>query len=279
MIYINNLRFTYQKHTWLFDGLDAKFEPGRIYGLLGRNGAGKTTLLKLIAGLRFPGEGTVKVAGFDSYRRLPDMLRLIFVVPEQFTLPNLKGYEYVGIYGDFYPSFDKDKMTELTREFELDLGRKLNEMSYGQKKKFIIAFALASNVPVVLMDEPTNGLDIPSKVKFRQIVAGNVTDDRLFIISTHQVRDVEGLIDDLRIIDRGKMLLEASVDFLIDNLRFEKADQLPADVLYSMKIFGGWQVIRPSDGNTQTNLDLELLFNAVIDRESKLIEFLNSKKQ
>ncbi len=277
MISIKDLKFTYSKNAWLFDGLSAGFEAGKIYGLLGKNGAGKTTLLKLILGLRYAHSGKVEVLGFDSYRRLPAMLSQVYLIPEQFSLPPMRALEYIGIYSPFYPQFDQQKMMNLMTEFDLEPAKRLNEMSYGQQKKFIVSFALASNVPVVLMDEPTNGLDIPSKMKFRQLVAQSLDNSRLFVISTHQVKDVEGLIDHLKIIDNGRMLLEKDLDEITDKLVFTKTDELTGQELFANQVFGGWEVILPRTGQPQTQVDLELLFTAVVQKDQKLLQFLNSK--
>ncbi len=277
MIAIQNLKFRYGKQAWLFDDLNTKFEMGKIYGLLGRNGAGKTTLLKLISGLRYAHQGRVEVAGYDSRRRLPDMLQKIFMVPEQFRLPGMKAVEYANLYGCFYQKFDFDGFAGLMEEFELDIQEKLTEMSYGKKKKFLISFGLATNAEVLLLDEPTNGLDIPAKMKFRKIMAKSLTNNRLVVISTHQVKDIEGLIDHVKFIDKGRIILDKSLDELADKLVFTTVSDLTGQELYSQKIFGGWQVILPASGQSSSMVDLEILFTAAIAKDSKLLNFLNSK--
>ncbi len=277
MITIEGLKFNYRKKPLLFDGLTTRFESGRIYGLLGRNGAGKTTLLKLISGLRFPTGGSVKLWDIESYKRLPQILERIFMVPEQFVLPSMKASSYAKIYGEFYSKFDYGLFNNLMEDFELSIDEKLTEMSYGKKKKFLIAFALSTGAEIILMDEPTNGLDIPSKVKFRQVIARNLTENRIFIISTHQVRDVEGLIDHLKFIDKGRIILDFPVDYLNERLRFERVEDLDGDELYAQKVFGGWHVIKPATSQDASILDLELLFTAAVSSGNKLLDFLNAK--
>ena len=277
MIDIQNLKFRYGKQAWLFDNLSTKFELGKIYGLLGRNGAGKTTLLKLISGLRFPHQGRVAIDRYDSYRRLPAMLQKIFMIPEQFKLPGLKAAEYAKLYGSFYPKFDFNQFADFMKSFELDINEKLTEMSYGKKKKFLISFGLATNAEVLLLDEPTNGLDIPSKMSFRKILAKYLTSNRLFVISTHQVKDIEGLIDHVKFIDHGRIILDMSMHKLSDLIQFTTVEELTGQELYKHKVFGGWQVILPAYGQTSSIIDLEVLFTAAIEKDNNLLKFLNSK--
>ena len=205
MIEIKNLSFGYRKEK-LFSGLDLQLKPGNIHGLLGKNGVGKTTLLKLIAGLRYPQDGECLVWNYVPRRRLPGMLEDLYFIPEEFFVPTLTIKSYEKIYAPLYPRFDGVALAEYEKEFDLDVDKKLTEFSYGQKKKFLLAFGLASNCRLFLLDEPTNGLDIPSKSQFRRVLASALADDRIIIISTHQVRDMENLIDDIIILEDGKIV-------------------------------------------------------------------------
>jgi len=171
MIVIKDLNFYYSVMNPIFTGLTTEFEQGKIYGLLGKNGAGKTTLLKLIVGSRFWISGSITVGGYESWKRLPQMYEQIVILPEQFQLPMVRAEDYVKYFGAFYPKFDYGQLQQMLLEFEIPSRRYLTEMSYGQRKKFLISFVLATGARYVLMDEPTNGLDIPSKMKFRSIVA------------------------------------------------------------------------------------------------------------
>src|SRR6185437_6980849 len=104
--------------------------------------------------------------------------------------------------------------------FELHTDGRLDQMSYGQRKKALICFALATNAEVLLLDEPTNGLDIVSKGQFRKVMAGAVDDDKCIVISTHQIKDVENLIDRVTIIDEGKILFDQNIDTIAERLFF-----------------------------------------------------------
>ena len=193
MISIDNLSFAYKKKP-VFDGLNLEFKAGHVYGLLGRNGTGKTSLLRNIAGLLFPKKGSITVNGCTPSKRLPIFLEDVFMVPEEFYLPDIPIATYIKNYAPFYPRFDNDKFNKYISVFEIPADSTLQNMSYGQKKKVLLAFAVATNARVLLMDEPTNGLDIMSKSQFRKILAEALDEERCIIISTHQVKDLENLL-------------------------------------------------------------------------------------
>ncbi len=265
MINISNLDFAYKK-TNLFSNLSLNLKPGNIYGLLGKNGAGKTSLLKIISGLLFPDMGSIEVNSFIPQNREPIFLQDIFFLPEEYYLPGLKAYEYRKTYAPFYPAFNEAKFTELLTEFNLPMDQKLNSFSYGQKKKFLISFGIACNSRIFLLDEPTNGLDIPSKTQFRRIIASAGTEDRLIIISTHQVRDMENLIDPIIIIDEGKVIFNESMERITDKITVKKAANEPGkdEVLYLEKEIDGYKVVVENKDQDQTDIDFETLFNTVV---------------
>ena len=270
MITVNNITFSYPgTKRNVFEDFSLKFEENRIYGLLGKNGMGKSTMLYLISGLLQPSRGTVMVDGTDARRRTSEMLQEIFLVPEEFDLPRTTLEEYVRINEPFYPRFSREVLLNCLKEFEMPLSLKLNALSMGQKKKAYMSFALAAGTRLLLMDEPTNGLDIPSKSQFRKVVANNMTEDRTLIISTHQVHDVESLLDHIVMLDRSEILLDASVADICKKYNFEyRSLGEPADdVLYAEPSVQGNAVItRKREGDEDTQLNLELLFNAVTRR-------------
>ena len=266
MIEVKNISFKYagQKNL-VFDDFSLTLEENNIYGLLGKNGMGKSTLLYLIAGLLRPKKGSVCFDGVETKLRRPETLQDIFIVPEEFDLPAMSLNQYVKINEPFYPHFSREVLEACLKDFELSTDIKLNALSMGQKKKVFMAFALATNTKVLLMDEPTNGLDIPSKSQFRKVVAQYMTDDRTLIISTHQVHDVESLLDHILILNQQKLLLDASVADITEKYTFEyrTPDQMD-DVLYAEPSLQGNAVIAPrKEGSAEKQLNLELLFNAV----------------
>ncbi len=267
MIDINNISFAYPgQNDKVFDHFNLKLNANNIYGLLGKNGTGKSTLLYLISGLLRPKEGSVTVDGYKSIDRRPEMLEEVFIVPEEFDLPAMTLDKYVSINEPFYPHFSREVLNSCLNDFELPASLSLQSLSMGQKKKVFMSFALAAGTRLLLMDEPTNGLDIPSKVQFRRVVANNMTDDRTLIISTHQVHDVESLLDHILILSKDKLLLDASVGDICERYTFEyrAPGSRTDDVLYSEPSVQGNAVITPRQAGTdETPLNLELFFNAV----------------
>ncbi len=275
MININNLGFTYsKKQPPLFQNLDCELQAGSIAGLLGKNGAGKTTLIKLMIGLLFPTDGRVNIMDFDPKQRQPSLLQDIYFLPEEFYIPGISINNYIRANAGFYPRFDLDLLKRLVSAFELPESKNLQKLSYGQKKKFLISFGLATRCRLLVLDEPTNGLDIPSKGIFRKVVAGSLDEDQLVIISTHQVRDVENLIDRLLMLENGNFILQKDLLDIASRLNFSSASAATDEsILYSEVVPGGYKIITPSD-NGSSSVDIELLFNAISSGNEKLIEYV-----
>ena len=271
MIDIKNLSFGYKRNKLLYKNLSLKLEAGSIYGLLGKNGAGKSTLLKNFIGLLFPGGGSISVNGFEAKKRWPSFLETIYFIPEEVYVPPITIEKYKKLFSPFYPAFKEDQFYSYLEKLEVKDKGKLNGLSFGQQKKFIIAFALACNTKVLLLDEPTNGLDIPSKIKFRKLVASIFTDDKIIFISTHQIRDLDNLIDRVIIVDEGELLLNASVGDITEKLCFKTVSELnePQTILYSEESLKGFSVVMRNIHAEETKVNLEHLFNAIIYNPAK----------
>lgn len=270
MIKINDLNFGYSKQKLLFKNLSIQLQAGHIYGLLGKNGAGKSSLLKNMAGLVYASVGKIEVMGHDPAKRQPSLLRQICFIPEEFYLPSVKIDAYVKANATFYPNFDHDYFSGLLTEFDIPVNQKLIDMSYGQKKKLIIAFGLATQAKLIIMDEPTNGLDIPSKAQFRKIMAAALTEDRCIIISTHQVRDLDNLIDTVIMLDESNIVLKASVEEITQKLCFKRLKELDTTVIYSEPSLLGYNALLLNYHEEESKLDMELLFNAVLAEKTKI---------
>lgn len=267
MIDIKELSFSYpgSRHK-VYDGLSLNLESDRIYGLLGKNGQGKSTLLYLIAGLLRPKKGSVRFNGVETKRRTPDCLQDIFIVPEEYEMPKLSLRQFINAYKPFYPHFSEEVFRQCLRDFEMTEEPNLKELSMGQKKKVYMSFALAAGTKLLLMDEPTNGLDIPSKSLFRKVILGNMTEGRTIIISTHQVHDVEQLLDHVVILDESKVKLNASTADLTARYDFStrQPSEMDSSVIYAEPSLTGNAVIaHRSPDAPETQVNLELLFNAV----------------
>ncbi|MBN1181745.1 MAG: ABC transporter ATP-binding protein [Bacteroidales bacterium] len=272
MINIENLNFTYSKHSKLFDNLNLSLTPGNIYGLLGKNGTGKTTLFKLMTGLLMPKSGVCKVFDLEATKRYPSVLAELFIIPEEFELPAIKMMDYVMINSPFYPKFNKSEFEGYLKDFELKENKKLNTLSFGQKKKFLLSFGLATNVKLLFLDEPTNGLDIPSKSQFRKTVARAINEDKSIIISTHQARDLESLIDTIIILEEGKVLFNAPCFEVTEKLYFGKSSSFDKEegVIYKEDSIGGYKIVTPSKGKDESLLDMELFFNAIVSNPQEV---------
>ena len=266
MLSFSNVSFTYgRRGKEVLSGLSLDFEENGIYGILGKNGTGKSTMLYLAAGLLRPKGGNVTAEGMPTQSRRPETLRELFLVPEEFDLPEVSLRTYVQLNAPFYPTFREDILARCLKSFELGDDLNIGRLSMGQKKKVYISFALAAGTKYLLMDEPTNGLDIPSKKVFREVIAREMTEERVMIISTHQVRDVEQLIDHVVIVNEGTVLLNASTAEIETRLRFEQraVGSDLSDALFVQQTMRGIELICPNSGNDETPIDLELLFNAL----------------
>jgi len=238
-------------------------EPGSITGLLGKNGAGKTSLLKLLTGLLHPQSGELSVLDQNPRKRQVSMLNDVFLVPEEFYFPAISIADYIKAYAPFYPRFDHPMMDRILVEFELRAESNLQKLSHGQKKKFLIAFALATRCRLLVLDEPTNGLDIPSKTLFRKILAGSLDEKQLVVISTHQVKDVENLIDKIIILDNGKVIFQQTIAEISQKVCFISGTSEDVEgAIYSEAVPGGYRLMMPN-GHAETEVDIELLFNAI----------------
>lgn len=276
MIALKDVSFKYRDKTTedLFYKLNLEIRPGTICGLLGKNGAGKTTLLRLICGLLFPQSGNCKILGYEPKQRFVQFLREIYFIPEEFYTPAITGESYINLFGAFYPHFNRENCLQFLQDFELPVNKNLTTLSYGQKKKFLLAFAFATNCKLLLLDEPTNGLDIPSKGQFRKLLSANLTEQKTVVISTHQVRDLQNMLDTVVIIEKGKIIFNHALFEITNKLTFTKQPELliAEKVIYSEKIIGGYLVVKESDANDAyaSEIDLEVLFNMVIDNATKI---------
>ena len=214
MLKIQDVTFAYKKNNPVLDHFSLEINEGGIYGLLGKNGTGKSTLLYLIMGLLRPQSGWVTYNDVETLKRQPELLSDMFIVPEEYNLPGISLQKYINAIQPFYPRFDVSMMYRCLENFEMPRDINLGALSMGQKKKVYLSIALAARTHLLLMDEPTNGLDIPSKSQFRKVVAGSTDPDQIVIISTHQVRDVELLLDHVTMIEKNEVLLNTKMDQL-----------------------------------------------------------------
>ncbi len=279
MLKISDLAFSYSGNGCkVFNDFSLSFEKGAVYGLLGLNGTGKSTLLYLLTGLLRPQQGSVLYKGEDVQKRLPSTLSDMFIVPEEFELPKMSIKRYAALHAGFYPRFSYEQLQKNLAMFGLDDSVVFNNLSMGQQKKAFMCYALATNTSLLVMDEPTNGLDIPSKSEFRRLIASNMTEEKTIIVSTHQVRDIDSLLDHIVIIDGSQVLLNASSDEICRRLLFaEQPISEPTDgALFVQPSVAGNSVILPNAYDEESRLNLELLFNGVLAERDKFAVLFNA---
>lgn len=281
MITVENLSFLYRKSKRaVLHDFSLSLEKGRVYGLLGKNGAGKSTLLYLMSGLLTPKSGKVVYHDVDVRRRLPITLQDMFLVPEEFDLPPVSLISYIELNSPFYPRFSKEDMVKYLHYFEMDINIDLGALSMGQKKKVFMSFALATNTSLLLMDEPTNGLDIPGKSQFRKFIASGMTDDKTILISTHQVRNIDKVLDHVLIMDNSRVLLNESTMSICDKLFFTESEnrELLQSSLFSTPSIQGNFLLLPNESGEDSEINLELLFNATLAVPERISALFHSKQ-
>lgn len=276
MLAIKQLNFNYPSSRPVLKSINLDLHKGNIYGLFGKNGEGKSTLMKIMTGLLFPKSGTCALLGESTKKRNVEALQHVFFVPEDFELPSLSIATFEKVQSPFYPEFSKEQFYELIEEFKLSPSNVISKLSFGQKKKVLIAFGIATNTKVLLMDEPTNGLDIPSKSQFRKVMASAVDQGKCIVISTHQVRDLHSLINHVVILDNAHVIFDQPLETVSEGLWFGKAsNHEESSILYSESSFGGKTILTRND-REETEVDLELLFNGVLSEPTKINTILKN---
>lgn len=277
MIKIDNLTFSYGKQQ-VFDNISLSFNDGQTYGLLGQNGVGKTTLLKLLSGLQEPKDGKIDIDGFNPWKRDPNLYEEMFFLEENALIPNDKIDDYARSVGDFYPHFNYEDFRKTADLLETNVTKKFNNLSSGQRKKSLIAMAFALNTRYLFLDEPSNSLDIPSKMQLRKIIAAHSSEKQTIIISTHQVRDLEDVIDPIVILDKNNVLLYASIKEIEDRILFSYDPVADPQALYSEPVLGGVLNLLKNDNGYESKVNIEALFDAFHTRK-ELFKSLFAKKE
>ncbi len=275
MIETNHLSFAYRGNKVL-ENISLQMKEGCIYGLLGENGVGKTTLLTLLCSLKKPQEGAIFVDGKAPFERTPEQLANQYYLPDEVLPLPMKASEFAKEYGRFWTKFNMDKFNEITTLLESDTEQRMDRMSNGQLKKVYIAFALACNAKYYYLDEPTNGLDIPSKTLFRKALSKYTREDSVVVISTHQVRDLENMIDPIIIMDKRDVLLNATIAEIADKLYFDYSGEPLADALYSENAPGMAVQVAVNNAHIESKVNIEALFNIAL-KHKELVKGMFNK--
>ena len=233
-----------------------------------------------MSGLLTPKSGKIMYHDTDVRRRLPITLQDMFLVPEEFELPPISLVSYVELNSQFYPRFSKEDMVKYLHYFEMEQDIDLGALSMGQKKKVFMSFALATHTSLLIMDEPTNGLDIPGKSQFRKFIASGMSDDRTIIISTHQVRDIDKILDHVVIMDNSHVLLDASTANICSKFLFVESDdrELTEAAIYTLPSIQGNFLMLPNTDDEESEINLELLFGAALTDPEKIKGMFHPKQ-
>jgi ABC-2 type transport system ATP-binding protein len=204
-------------HTDAVDGLTLRIAPGRCYGLFGRNGAGKTTTIKCLLNLLRPTSGETRIFGLDPVRDEVAVKSRVSYVPDQVSFyPWMTVDDTLAYFASFRERWNRDLEAMLIRQFGLDLARKANHLSKGQRTQLALICAICPEPDLLVLDEPTSGLDPIVRREFIRTVIGAYQDGdpahRTVLISTHLISEFEGLIDEFTIVDRGRNVLTQEAD-------------------------------------------------------------------
>ena len=269
MIKIENISYGYKSNHPIFNYISLEIGNG-IYGLLGENGVGKTTLIHLLCGLLFPWKGECSIDGMNPAKREPALLSRYFFLPEEMQMPSESISAFATRHSAFYPHFNHKEFEQNLEELKIDRKQKLSAVSYGQQKKAMLAYAFALHTPLLILDEPTNGLDITSRQALKRIISRSIDDDSTLLISTHQAHDFENLLDHLIILGEGEILLNRSLDEISQRLLFARTDSLPEDSIYSEQELPGYFSVLPNEEEEENTPDIELLYKAMLQVPEKI---------
>lgn len=277
MIQISNLFFSYKRKK-LYEDFSLSLNKPGIYGLFGPNGSGKSTLLKVMSGLLFADKGDIEVLGCKPAKRQPKFLEQVYFVPEEFHLPNIGMAALLKTHAPFYPAFSREAFESYAGMFEIPMDMGFASMSLGQKKKAVIAFALATNTPLLILDEPTNGLDILGRSQFKEIMSRPEHRQRTVIISTHQAHDLQSLIDHVLFINQGKLDLSIDIQNLRTKLDMGVADDQTAVVnpLYVEALGQQLAYVCANRSNELGSIQLELLYKALSIKRTEVLAAINA---
>lgn len=269
MIKVENISYRYKSKLPIFNGISFEIGNG-IYGLLGENGVGKTTLMHLICGLLFPQNGKCCIDGKDTAERHPGLLSSYFFLPEEMKMPTESIAQFAARHSVFYPHFSRKEFELNLEELRIDKHRKLSSVSFGQQKKAMLAYAFALHTSYIILDEPTNGLDITSRQALNRMISRSMNDESTLLISTHQAHDFEKLLDHLIILGEGEIVLNQSLDEISNRLLFVRTSTLPEESIYSEEDLSGYFSIIPNTEEEENTPDIELLYKSILQQPEKI---------
>lgn len=215
-IQIKNITKRYKDVTAL-DDVSFSFEFGKIYGFLGRNGAGKTTLINIIANRIFADQGEILIDGIPAKENMGVHEKIFCMSEADLYDRDLKVKDHFKWINRFYTDFDLKKAFELSKKFNLDTNKRFKALSKGYQSIFKLIIALSLNVPYVIFDEPVLGLDANHRELFYSLLLKEFeNNERTLIIATHLIEEVSNIIEEVVLIDKGKILVQETVEELLE---------------------------------------------------------------
>ena len=201
--------------TIALDGIDLRVEEGRILGLIGPNGAGKTTALNAIVGLT-PYDGTLNVLGRDPWRERDQLMRDVCFIADVAVLPRwIRVSQMIEYVAGVHPRFDRAKAEEFLSQTTIKRGSKVRELSKGMVTQLHLALMMAMDAKLLVLDEPTLGLDILYRKQFYDSLLNDYFDgSRTIVVATHEVEEIQHVLTDLMFIDRGRIVFGCSMEEL-----------------------------------------------------------------
>jgi ABC-2 type transport system ATP-binding protein len=246
--------------TRALDGLDLAVDTGEVHGFLGPNGAGKTTTIRILLGLLRADSGEARLLGGDPWRDATELHRRLAYVPGDVTLwPNLSGGEVIDLLGRLRGGLNPKRRAELLERFDLDPRKKARTYSKGNRQKVALVAALASDVELLLLDEPTAGLDPLMEASFREVIREEHHGGRTVLLSSHILAEVEALCDRVSIIRKGVTVETGSLADLRHLTRTSVSAELAAAPDGLSRLPGVHDLaVRPVQGSAGTHIRLQV---------------------
>ena len=277
MITLRDASYSYPKKADALTGITCEVHPG-IHLLMGANGTGKTTLLHLMAGLRYPASGVCLLDGEELRLRRPSQLCRVQYFSPDMDFPEKSVEQMVSRHAPFFPRFDAGMLSRNLAAFSIDPRRKFTDLSFGNAIKVRLAYMLALRCEVLLLDEPTVGLDFEGRCQFGRLLMECVDEDQTVVVSTHSLSEFEPLYDSVMFLRDGRLLLQATFADISRWVTSVVTATPPADAIYSEMRMGRCHSIVPAEvDDMESAPDCTLLYNALSSTSAdELLRVINA---
>lgn len=265
---IQRLCFNYPKQELLTD-FTLRLAPGQIHCIIGKKNEGKTSLMKLISGQLFPSSGKLEVTHLLPGKRSVEVLQNIFYLPEEIVLPPVSMETFESIYAPFYPKYNADNFYKYLNDFTIDNHiDSLDTLPEGEKRKFLIAFAIATHTHVLLLDEPTKGMDSAGIQTTGRLLKREINRKKCILIGTERAVDMDEIGENFFLLKNHRITFNQQLIALQEKLFFGTSANKPdtEGLLYYEETRKNFSFMRKrEDTDSVTGINCELLFNALAD--------------